>query len=75
MEAAIEWTWARDEEWTLSIRDNGIGMSDGPAPAGKYGLSMMRKRSAELDAELEIRSADGGGMEIVLRGRKGDRTE
>lgn len=55
----------------LRIEDDGIGF-DPAASASGYGLSSLRERAAELNAELEIDSRNGRGTHVVLRFRPSD---
>jgi signal transduction histidine kinase len=55
----------------LRIRDNGRGFAaDSPAPAGHYGLGMMRERAESVKAELTLASRPGKGTELILRWRE-----
>jgi signal transduction histidine kinase len=60
----VEWS-----ENTLNVRicDNGIGFEPtSPVPHGHYGISIMRERSEEIRARLEVRSQPGNGMTVEL---------
>lgn len=57
-------------DWSLTVRDNGKGMETASANASKYGISMMRKRAAELGASLHIRPLEDGGTELRIAGTK-----
>jgi two-component system nitrate/nitrite sensor histidine kinase NarX len=47
------------------------GARDGSWPGkGKYGISIMKKRAAELGAEMTIDAKPGAGWEIVLKGKR-----
>jgi two-component system nitrate/nitrite sensor histidine kinase NarX len=69
--AVIELTESA-ETWTLRIRDDGLGLEGTQIGPSQYGISMMRKRVQELEAEFTIRTAvqDGGGTEVIILGRK-----
>jgi PAS domain S-box-containing protein len=56
-----------DENVTLTIRDNGVGMA-APQPAGTltHGLRGMRERAGYLGGEVRIVSAQGKGTTIVI---------
>ncbi|MEF3303575.1 sensor histidine kinase [Paenibacillus sp. GYB003] len=56
--------------WTLAVRDNGKGMQAPAADSGKYGISMMRKRAAELGAAFHVRPLEDGGTELIIEGGK-----
>ncbi len=51
----------------LSIRDNGIGFNSMNAFfSDRYGLTNIRKRAADCDAQLNIYSNPGTGTEVIL---------
>ena len=57
----------REGDWiTLSVRDNGVGLDATPARLDSYGLTGMRERALRLDADLTVRSLEGGGTEIRI---------
>jgi signal transduction histidine kinase len=49
---------------TLTVRDNGRGFGAGAGGDG-HGLANMRTRVEDLGGTLDIRSAPGGGTELV----------
>jgi PAS domain S-box-containing protein len=51
----------------LSIRDNGRGFNPAHAPAGHYGLGMMKERAETIGAVLTVASQPGQGAEIGMR--------
>jgi PAS domain S-box-containing protein len=52
----------------MRIHDNGCGFENmKPAPAGHYGLSMMRERAEAVGAVLMIKSQPGEGTDIIIR--------
>lgn len=60
----------------VSVVDNGSGLVDrdvaavtsaAPATGAHFGMDVMRLRAAVIGGQLEIRSAPGGGTEVVLR--------
>lgn len=55
-----------NEELILLIRDNGKGFCLGQSSRGN-GLRNMRKRSAEMGAQLKIESSPGSGTSIHIR--------
>lgn len=64
-EAAISLT-ASPVEWRLHIVDDGCGLQQQEPAGKKYGIELMRKRAAELNAAFEIRSAEGRpGTELI----------
>ncbi|OXM83496.1 sensor histidine kinase [Paenibacillus rigui] len=79
--ASIELGLAEDgQHWRLSIRDNGIGITDKFSTAGegadvkpasvpnRYGLVQMRKHAEALGAELQVNSLKQGGTELTVTG-------
>ena len=50
----------------LSVRDNGIGLTDGKIPDEHYGLIIMRDRSMTLGGNLSIANHSEGGVEVHL---------
>lgn len=55
-----------DGENCLIIRDNGQGIESDIEPEGHYGLTIMKERSAELNAEFSIRNQPTGGTEVMI---------
>ncbi|MDF2959406.1 MAG: two-component sensor histidine kinase, partial [Paenibacillus sp.] len=53
--------------WRLEIRDNGVGLGRGEqADANRYGLSLMRKHAAALNAEISVGTMAQGGTVIRI---------
>jgi signal transduction histidine kinase len=53
---------------TLEIRDNGLGIdSIHLETAEGLGITSMRDRAKQLDAQLDIRSAPGHGTTVTVR--------
>ena len=50
-------------ELTLVVRDNGRGFEAGPGDG--HGLANMRRRVEDLGGTLDVRSAPGGGTELI----------
>ncbi|NMG29830.1 ATP-binding protein [Aromatoleum evansii] len=50
----------------LEVCDNGRGLPSDPRP-GRYGLTGMRERVAELHGELEFDTSPGGGLRVCAR--------
>jgi GAF domain-containing protein len=50
----------------LTIKDDGKGFDPDRIPAGRFGLTSMRERAAEIGALLRIFSAIDRGAEIVI---------
>jgi two-component system sensor histidine kinase UhpB len=52
----------------LEVMDNGSGIDDSRSPSrAGLGFSSMRARAENLGAQLEVRTAEGGGTIIVVR--------
>lgn len=51
---------------SVSVQDDGRGF-DPDAPSEGFGLRTMRARAAEIDADLELRSAPDAGTRLTLR--------
>ncbi|PYI53109.1 sensor histidine kinase [Paenibacillus flagellatus] len=68
--ASIAWTCDPGGRWTLVVKDNGKGLRSGADDERKYGLPMMRKRAADMNAVLTVRSPGDGGTELTVEGRK-----
>ena len=59
------------EQFTLAVRDDGIGFSNATKKSGGMGLHIMKYRAGVLDATLEVRSGvDGAGTTVVCVFRK-----
>jgi signal transduction histidine kinase len=50
----------------VTVRDDGVGLPAQPRP-GAHGLRTMRARAQSIGATVDVRAADGGGTEVVLR--------
>ncbi|MDF2662592.1 MAG: periplasmic sensor signal transduction histidine kinase, partial [Paenibacillus sp.] len=68
--AVLDWECGVEGDWALTVRDNGTGIRPPAVGASQYGISMMRKRAAELGAVLHIRPIEDGGTELIIEGRK-----
>jgi PAS domain S-box-containing protein len=56
----------RGSKYRLAVRDDGTGFDPGRAGASiGMGLHILHYRARKVDAELEVRSAEGGGTEIT----------
>lgn len=56
--------------WELTIEDDGIGL-ERPGSANQYGISMIRKRAGDLQADFNIGKKRDKGTIIRLHSRKG----
>lgn len=45
---------------SVTIEDNGVGMSDNPGKAGHYGLGNMKERAKRIDGDLSFESDKNG---------------
>ena len=54
--------------WSLTVRDDGRGLTDGEPGAADhgFGLESMRRRAEEINASLEIQSSASGGTTVRL---------
>jgi nitrate/nitrite-specific signal transduction histidine kinase len=59
-------------QWSLSIEDDGIGITPDSTEAKKYGLTMMRDRAKQLRVVLEIKQREAGGTTITLTSQNGE---
>ncbi|TDF97573.1 sensor histidine kinase [Paenibacillus piri] len=68
--AYIELVTAQEEgPWRLEIRDNGVGLVRGEqADENRYGLSLMRKHAAQLQAVMTVETLAQGGTAILVNG-------
>ncbi|SFK71567.1 two-component system, NarL family, nitrate/nitrite sensor histidine kinase NarX [Paenibacillus sp. 1_12] len=74
----------RGQSWRLEIHDNGIGISQhyGDMESklqepNRYGISLMRKHAAELNAELSVSKSEQGGtgLSVTSPPRSGGKAE
>ena len=56
----------RGEQAALEISDDGIGLERTPSLDGGRGLTNFAARASELGGELQVSSAPGGGLRILL---------
>jgi signal transduction histidine kinase len=61
----VEVELARDDEWRLTVRDDGTGFDPARVPAG-FGLESLRRTAAGLGGSFEIRSELGEGTRIEV---------
>jgi len=55
-------------EFVLEIDDNGTGINKAHLGSSEgFGLGNMRERAKQLGAELDIRTAPGGGTSVIVR--------
>lgn len=60
----------RNEDWEMSIEDNGCGFDIAEIGTNHYGLSMLKERVEKIGAQIEIDSVINQGTNIILRGNK-----
>jgi signal transduction histidine kinase/ligand-binding sensor domain-containing protein len=60
---------AGGKRWTLWVEDDGVGIDSAAKrrAGGGLGLDNMRRRAAQIDAELAIEPATGGGTRVTVR--------
>jgi len=51
---------------TVSVKDDGVGMSEHNEKINHYGMSIMQERANRLNGELKVRSSPDQGCEVVL---------
>ena len=56
---------AVEDEVTLTIKDDGIGFHDSPAPGAGMGLHIMNYRARMIGATLDIRRSAAGGTIVI----------
>ncbi|GIQ67874.1 sensor histidine kinase [Xylanibacillus composti] len=61
----------RREGLSLIVADDGRGLQQTDGGKAAYGLSIVRKRAAELGAELDIRGNADGGTTVEIKGKRG----
>ncbi|MFB3169698.1 histidine kinase [Neobacillus sp. 179-C4.2 HS] len=64
-QAQIDFKGTQDQ-WQLRIWDNGRGIDIHSLSERKYGISMMRERARQVNAEFQIHKGVLGGTEIIL---------
>jgi signal transduction histidine kinase len=58
--------WSEDS-LTVKIQDNGIGFDLLQAQTpGHYGISIMKERAEEINAQIDLRSAPGNGTQVIV---------
>jgi two-component system nitrate/nitrite sensor histidine kinase NarX len=60
---------AADGAIEVGVEDDGIGIGEGRAPHGHFGLTIMRDRAAAVGGELSIESREPSGTRVCLRFR------
>lgn len=68
---SIQLTTRETGNWLLVIEDDGVGIAKESQDSKKYGLSMMRDRAKQLQADIQIAKGAEGGTIIRLESRKG----
>jgi signal transduction histidine kinase len=63
MEIIVEFT---EQQVTMTVRDDGIGIADSDSDTPGHGLRGMRERASAIGAELVVGSIRGLGSEIVV---------
>jgi two-component system nitrate/nitrite sensor histidine kinase NarX len=60
---------ADEQDFTLSVKDNGHGFDVQKLQTlgdAHVGINIMRERAQRIDAQLELKSQQGEGTEVVL---------
>lgn len=67
--------YTQDDEYVLSIRDDGVGFEQGSAEPSTLGFGIMRERASTIDAVIDVQSSPGEGTQVSMRWkhRKADR--
>lgn len=55
-----------DEQITLTIEDNGVGIPENAEKMNHYGLAIMQERSRSLGGTVDIRRRDEGGTGVYF---------
>jgi two-component system nitrate/nitrite sensor histidine kinase NarX len=64
IEMSLNWS---EDALTVRIQDNGIGFDPSQEfPSGHYGISIMKERAEEINAQMGFRSAPGKGTQIII---------
>jgi PAS domain S-box-containing protein len=67
---------AKGEDWTLSVRDDGVGMQSEPASAkAGLGTSIVQALSKQLRATVEVADAKPGTRVSVVHGEHASKSE
>jgi signal transduction histidine kinase len=62
---------ANEQEWRLHIHDNGRGIQEADRTRKHYGINIMRKRAAELGAEMYLGArTDQSGTELMTSAQR-----
>jgi signal transduction histidine kinase len=56
---------AVDDEVTMTVKDDGVGITDSAEIKGGMGLSIMNYRASLIGASLDIRRGAGGGTIVI----------
>ena len=64
--ASIEVVLRHQDEWGLTVRDDGCGFTPGEKPRG-FGLQSMRECAYALGGSLSVSSAPGAGTTVEVR--------
>lgn len=57
---------AKQDQVTVSIRDNGVGFPEDQDTTNHYGLVIMQDRAATLDGELKVSNLVRGGVHVQV---------
>ncbi len=56
---------------TIAIKDNGAGFNTAQQSGFGNGLTNMQKRISEIESQVEIKSSEGKGTEIIIHSKTG----
>ncbi len=60
-----------DHVITIAIKDNGAGFNTAQQSGFGNGLTNMQKRISEIEGDVEIKSSEGKGTEIIIHSKTG----
>jgi len=65
--AWVRLSFANAREAVIRIEDDGIGIAEGDALAGHYGLAIMRERALSIGGTIQVGRRRGHGTQVELR--------
>ena len=57
--------WARAHGVTLTVNDDGVGLSKAGAPSRGFGMRTMQFRAGSIGGRLSVAARSGGGVSVV----------
>ncbi|MFT5421327.1 MAG: two-component system nitrate/nitrite sensor histidine kinase NarX [Candidatus Endobugula sp.] len=64
---AVEMTINALSQVTLSITDNGVGITGDPSKLNHYGLAIMQERSRNLNGQLSLVNNEPSGTQVLFK--------